>query len=82
LVRPRRTSLKVKPAWYVGGNSRKKGYGQSGFTFYRFVRFRDKGRKEYFRIAAKTDCKKFSEKIKEMNTCLKEVCNTGKPEAW
>ena len=52
------------------------------FNFLGFTHFCDKGRKGYFKVGRKTDRKKFSVKIKEMNKWLKAVRNTSKPEAW
>ena len=67
---------------YAGENSRKKGQKPGSFTFLGFTHFCDKGRKGYFKTGRKTDRKKFSVKVKEMNQWLKAVRNTSKPEAW
>jgi RNA-directed DNA polymerase len=67
---------------YARENSRKKGCKPGSFSFLGFTHFCDKGRKGYFKVGRKTDRKKFSVKIKDMNAWLKAVRNTGKPEAW
>jgi len=67
---------------YAEENSRKKGQKPGSFTFLGFTHFCGKGRKGYFKVGRKTDRKKFSVKVKEMNQRLKAVRNTSKPEAW
>ena len=67
---------------YARENSRKKGCKPGSFSFVGFTHFCDKGRKGYFKVGRKTDRKKFSVKIKEMNKWLKAVRNTNKPEVW
>ena len=67
---------------YARENSRKKGCKPGSFSFLGFTHFCDKGRKGYFKVGRKTDRKKFSVKIKEMNKWLKAVRNTSKPKAW
>jgi group II intron reverse transcriptase/maturase len=67
---------------YARENSRKKGDKSGSFTFLGFTHFCDKGRKGYFKVGRKTDSSRFSGKVKEMNTWLKAVRNTGKPKAW
>jgi len=67
---------------YARENSRRKGEKPGSFTFLGFTHFCDKGRKGHFIVGRKTDCKKFSIKVKDMNTWLKAVRNTGKPKAW
>ena len=67
---------------YARENSRKKGHKTGSFTFLGMTHFCDKGRKGRFKVGRKTDRKRFSFKIKEMNQWLKAVRNTGKPEAW
>jgi len=67
---------------YARENSRKKGCKPGSFSFLGFTHFCDKGRKGYFKVGRKTDRKKFSVKIKEMNKWLKAVRNTSKPEVW
>ncbi len=67
---------------YARENSRRKGCKPGSFNFLGFTHFCDKGRKGYFKVGRKTDRKKFSVKIKEMNAWLKAVRNTSKPEAW
>jgi RNA-directed DNA polymerase len=67
---------------YARENSRKKGCKPGSFSFLGFTHFCDTGRKGYFKVGRKTDRKKFSVKIKEMNQWLKAVRNTSKPKAW
>jgi len=67
---------------YARENSRKKGCKPGSFSFLGFIHFCDTGRKGYFKVGRKTDRKKFSVKIKEMNAWLKAVRNTSKPKAW
>ena len=67
---------------YARENSRKKRCKPGSFSFLGFTHFCDKGRKGYFKVGRKTDRKKFSVKIKEMNKWLKAVRNTNKPEVW
>jgi hypothetical protein len=75
-------TLIVACGWYARENSRRKGCKPGSFNFLGFTHFCDKGRKGYFKVGRKTDRKKFSVKIKEMNAWLKAVRNTSKPEAW
>jgi len=67
---------------YAGEDSRNQDEKPGSFTFLGFTHFCDKGRKGYFKVGIKTDSSRFSGKVKEMNTWLKAVRNTGKPKAW
>jgi group II intron reverse transcriptase/maturase len=63
-------------------NAKKKGKKPETFGFLGFTHFCDKSRKGKFKVGRKTDKKKFSAKIKEMNIWLKSVRNLCRVREW
>jgi len=67
---------------YAKENAKRKGNKPETFNFLGFTHYCDIGRNGYFKIGRKTDRKKFSMKLKEINKWLKQIRCTTKSREW
>lgn len=67
---------------YAHINAIKRGMKAETFTFLGFTHYCDKSRKGNFKVGRRTDKKKFSVKLKEINKWLKAIRNMLKAKDW